>query len=172
MKYLIADGMQVKVDDSDYTDLCVFEWHIKHRTKDHLYVYRYEKRPNGDPHKSRFKPVRLHRQIMGYPNLSVDHKNGDTLDNQRHNLRTATQAQQSRNTRRRNGKKYKGVTFAMIHGIYIPTKPWRARIRVNDRLIGLGYFRTQVEAARAYNTAAIQYFGEFACLNKISGETA
>jgi hypothetical protein len=43
---------------------------------------------------------------------------------------------------------------------------WRARICVNYKEIGLGFFSTPQEAAKAYNDAALKYFGEFAYLNE------
>jgi len=168
MKLIRADEMLVKVDDADYPSLCGFEWHIKRRTKDHLYVYRYEKRRDDDLAVSRFRAIRIHRQIMGFPKSGVDHWNGDTLDNQRHNLRMANQREQAQNTRRRNGKKFKGVTFCpMIRHRFKCKVPWRARIRVNGKLISLGYFESETEAAIAYNRAARIHFGLFACVNEV-----
>ncbi len=169
MKLLIADGLSVKVDDTDYETLKQYVWHVKQRTNDHLYVYRYVKRSDDDLHVSRFRCVRLHRELMGFPKLTVDHENGDTLDNQRHNLRVATQQQQAMNTRHRNGKQYKGVTkIGLIHGKYQSRFPWHARLRINNKLISLGYYATPEGAAVAYNQAASRHFGVFACLNKVT----
>jgi hypothetical protein len=158
MKLLKADGCFARVDDEDFDELSRYVWHVKWRTKNHPYVFRYEK----------YKPIRLHRQIMGFPELSVDHINGDTLDNQKRNLRLATQQQQAMNTRRRNGKKYKGVTHCpLIHHRFVSKVPWRARIRVDGKLISLGFHATEEAAASAYNKAATLHFGEFACLNEV-----
>jgi hypothetical protein len=162
---LIAGGREVKVDAEDYESLKGFSWLLKWRTPDHPYVYRYERLPSGKQ-----KKIRLHRQIMGFPDLSisVDHMNGDTLDNRRCNLRLASQRQNSQNMRRRNDKKYKGVSKAnLIHGKYQPSSPWRSRIRVDGKLINLGHYKTEEQAALAYNEAAKKHFGEFACLNDI-----
>jgi hypothetical protein len=53
----------------------------------------------------------MHRLILGIPNSEVDHVNGNPLDNRRVNLRLATRAQNSANTRSRKNttSKYKGV---------------------------------------------------------------
>jgi hypothetical protein len=173
VKYLIADGLRVKVDDVDHELLAKYVWHIKWRSPNHPYVFRFEKRSVKHGFASQYRCVRMHRQIMGFPTLSVDHKNGDTLDNRRSNLREATQSQQGQNARHHNGKKYKGVTFiGKIHGKYESRRPWRARIRVQGKLIALGHHPTAEHAARIYNKAAKKHFGEFAALNKIPRKTA
>lgn len=47
------------------------------------------------------------------------------------------------------------------------TNKWAARIMANGKRIFLGLFKKTVDAAKAYNDAAIKYHGEFAFLNKI-----
>jgi hypothetical protein len=83
------------------------------------------------------------------------------LDNRRSNLRPATPSQNSGNARRPsdNTSGFKGVTF------YGRTGRWRAYIGGHLRQRHLGYFRTAEEAARAYDEAAIDTWGEFAHLN-------
>lgn len=107
--------------------------------------------------------VKLHRWLADAgASEDVDHVNGNGLDNRRENLRMATQAQNSRNARKRSPgtSRYKGVNKDATS-----SPPWRARIRVNYRLICLGRFSTEEEAARAYDEAARRHFGEFACVN-------
>lgn len=107
------------------------------------------------------KTILMHRFILQAPKgVQVDHINGDPLDNRRCNLRLATAQQNRRNMAPRSGKsKYKGVcTFE---------SRWRASITVDYKTIHLGLFPTEIQAARAYNEAAIRYFGEFARLNDI-----
>ena len=108
--------------------------------------------------------VYLHRLVLNAPvGLTVDHINGDVLDNRRQNLRLGTQQQNTFNQRgsRNNKSGAKGVSRRTDNG------KWRARIMVNGKEIGLGCFDTQDDAARAYNEAAAEYFGEFAWLNEI-----
>lgn len=112
------------------------------------------------------KVISAHRVIVEAPEgLLVDHINGCTLDNRRKNLRLATAAENSRNqstTARTRRGLHKGVQE--VGGRY------RARIIYDGNNIHLGMFKTSVEAARAYDHAARQYFGEFAHTNFPSAE--
>jgi len=105
------------------------------------------------------KKISLHRVIMDAPrNMYVDHKNCDPLDNRRCNLRLATPTQNLANQRVRkdNTLGFRGVEFHKQSGKY------RARIKSNGRLRQLGLYSTAEEAARAYDVAAVEVFGEFA----------
>lgn len=107
--------------------------------------------------------ILMHRIILGITDSKVftDHKDGNGLNNLRSNLRIATPLQNARNLSCRNPLGLKGIGYSPRH------KKYRARIRNNGKLIGLGFFKTKIEAAKAYNQAAIKYFGEFAKLNPI-----
>lgn len=108
--------------------------------------------------------LRMHRVVMqlsgiDIEGLQVDHINGDLLDNRNLNLRPATQTENSRNRRRKVGwasSRFKGVSWCNR------SQNWRACIRVNGRLIWLGEFSREAEAAEAYDTAARLYFKAFA----------
>ena len=112
---------------------------------------------------------RLHRVIMNAPDgIGVDHINGDRLDNRKCNLRLATQTQNNRNSRpQKTTSEYKGVR---IDGVGMDGKiRWRASIATSGKVIQLGTFTSEVDAALAYNAAARHFFGEFAWLNKVDG---
>lgn len=91
-------------------------------------------------------------------NEICDHKDGNTLNNTRANLRLSTISQNNANSKKRKGtlSSKKGVSWS--HG----AKKWRARIRVNGKEIHLGVFISEEEAHTKYCEAAKQYFGEFA----------
>ena len=104
--------------------------------------------------------VRLHRLLMQPPPaVFVDHRDCDGLNNTRGNLRLSTNAQNQHNARRRsdNTTGFKGVSF--YHSRF------HARIKSGGRLVYLGGFDTAEAAARAYDAAALEHFGEFARLN-------
>lgn len=108
----------------------------------------------------------MHKLIMNHPKLPVDHINGDTLDNRRSNLRICTHSQNSKNRRPNSSvgsSIYKGVDYQPRYG------RWRARIRIDYKPIYLGDFDSEIEAAKAYNDAAIRFHGEYASINRIEG---
>lgn len=108
--------------------------------------------------------VNIHRAIMEkHTELPfIDHKNGDTLDNRKCNLRFCNSRENSQNRKARKGSsKYKGVSW------YKRKNKWEASIYVNDKTIHLGMYKGEEDAALAYNKAASFYFGEFARLNAV-----
>lgn len=106
--------------------------------------------------------VYLHRLIMNSPkDLQIDHINGNRLDNRKENLRVCTKSQNAMNSKlaRTNTSGYKGVNWDKRYN------KWRARIKLNKKEKHLGFFNNKEDAAKAYNEAAIKYFGEFARIN-------
>jgi hypothetical protein len=97
--------------------------------------------------------------------LLVDHKNHNTLDNRRENLRICTRAQNMWNRKKTCGvSKYKGVCRR------VGKKPWVAQVNLDNKKVYFAIFDTEREAAIAYNEKAKEFFGEFACLNIIDEE--
>ena len=95
----------------------------------------------------------------------VDHIDKDKSNNCVSNLRWATRSQNNSNiseSRHKNKAcKYKGVTFMNNKLMF------RARVVKDKKEYFIGSFKTEVEAAKAYNVKALELFGEFACLNTI-----
>lgn len=106
----------------------------------------------------------LHQIIMGEipKGMVIDHIDGNPLNNQKSNLRICTPQQNQFNQRKTRGvSKYKGVSW------YKNYKKWMAKIKFNGRTYNLGYFNTEIQAAKAYDEKAKEIFGEFANLNKV-----
>jgi len=106
-----------------------------------------------------WKTIKLHRLLTNTKerNIFVDHKNHNTLDNTRNNLRPCTIQENNMNARPRKfvSSKYKGVNWH--RGI----NKWVARIGFNGKRIALGCYDKEEEAALAYQNKAIELFGEF-----------
>lgn len=106
--------------------------------------------------------VFMHRLITGAsPDQHVDHANRNRLDNRRANLRFATRSQNGANRKvsRNNTSGYVGVGRRRDSG------KWQARLCVEGTRLHLGIFHDVADAARAYDAAALEHFGEFAALN-------
>lgn len=146
----LTKGYFTIVDDKDFDVLNKYKWHI---CAGYAARLQYPER----------KYIYMHRQILEAHEKQVDHINYDKLDNRRCNLREATKGQNMANTklRRTNKSGFKGVTF------YKAYKKWAAEITINYKRISLGYFDNKENAAKAYNKAAIKYFGEYARLNPV-----
>jgi len=157
MQIPLTQGKTAIVDDSDYPFLSQFKWQAMfNRGRWYARAWIGGRR------------VTMHRAlIQANARQPIDHKNGNGLDNRRSNLRLCTPAQNAMNRRpQKHSSRYKGVRW---HSDY---SKWVARIKVNQKLIHIGCFQTEEEAAEAYNREAVKLFGEFAMLNKIEREVS
>jgi len=96
----------------------------------------------------------------------ADHKNGDSLDNRRANIRLATSTENQRNRRKQRtfcgrptSSIYKGVKFMPKE------KRWHATIYIARKPVFLGSYVNEIDAAYAYDKAACERFGDFARTN-------
>jgi hypothetical protein len=105
----------------------------------------------------------MHREIMNCPEgFLIDHINNNSLDNRRANLRQATRAQNTYNrkkTRVKTSSQFIGASFNKRIG------KWTAHISYKNKKIWLGSFKTELDAAKAYDEAARKYHKDFARLN-------
>lgn len=113
---------------------------------------------NGKPYARGADDVYMHRLITSCPDtLKVDHKNGNTLDNRRSNLRVVNFEQNNANRKSYSASGFKGVRAVGLR--------WRARIAFCGVETHIGYFGSAEDAARAYDEKALELFGPFAWLN-------
>lgn len=148
-------GLFAVIDREDAGNVTLHRWY-PHRKGNNVYARTKLVQADGS---SRW--VRMHVFIMNPPpGIDIDHKDRDGLNNRRENLRFATTTQNLANSRQRERKApYKG-TFWDNHNA-----KWRAEVYVNGKRIRLGRFAHPEDAARAYDRAAREAFGEFAVCN-------
>ena len=102
--------------------------------------------------------MKLHRLLTEcQSHLFADHKDGNTMHNVIGNLRVCTRPQNRRNSRGSSASGFKGVRLTR--------GGFASRIKIDGRGHWLGTFATAEEAARAYDVAAREHFGEFARTN-------
>ena|ERR1039458_10194213 len=168
-----AAGRVALVDDEDCDLVMQYRWHVWER---------YSKRnPGGQPsHGGPYAHTGIKRGVNSWTNLSMhklltgwprtDHEDHNGLNNQRANLRPATGSQNAANTRPQDGRssRFKGVCWSQPKsrpGQKPRQAKWVVHIGINGEQRHLGLFVDEVDAARAYDAAARELFGEFACLN-------
>lgn len=140
-------GYLVKIDDEDKELFNKYKWFINigNRMKPYLVTTSH---PN----------LYFHKLVMKIgKDFICDHKNGDSLDNRKENLRKATRSQNAQNSRRRrdNSSGIKGVCFDSRD------KVWRAFIQANGKRISLGSFKDIYSAQCKYIEASEILHGEF-----------
>lgn len=156
MEIKLKNNHILLIDEEDWQKVNHLKWTAHKRPHDNCYYALTTDYSSGKP-----KLQLIHRLIMNAPkNMTVDHINGNGLDNRRNNLRLATRKENARNQKlnKKSTTGFKGVSF------HKRDKKYTAQIKL-DKLMHLGYFENPIEAAIAYDTAAKKYFGEFANLN-------
>ena len=151
-----AAGRVALVDDTEYPLVSQYIWHVAE------YPRKGNRRPRG-PYAitnarradGKWTTLQMHTLITGY--RQTDHRDHNGLNNQRSNLRDATNVENMRNSRGhiRRKSRFKGVSY----------QGWQARITANGKYHNLGFFDNEEDAARAYDRAARELHGEFAYLN-------
>lgn len=150
----LTQGYVAVVDDEDYEAVSAFKWHTAKRGQ-RIYAVRNICRAAGGGTQY------LHRLLMPEAD-EVDHVDGDGRNNLRDNLRAVNRQQNLRGfqkKRLRTTSKFRGVCRCSW------STKWQAQIKVSGNQIHLGCFSFATDAARAYDAAAREHFGEFACPN-------
>lgn len=108
------------------------------------------------------KTISMHSIIMRCPkDFVVDHINGNGLDNRKKNLRIITAKENSARILRRRGKikNYRGVKYDLDRN------KWHASINNSGKVMFIGRYNTEVEAALAYDRQSLIMNGDNAILN-------
>lgn len=160
----LTQGKVALVDDEDFEWLNQWKWTPVDNKKT-SYARRAFSVFEG---RQTFKTISMHRAIMKVsdPKIFIDHKDHNGLNNQRSNLRICSHSENNANKlpQQNRHSKYMGV------GIVNKNKPnsnWKATICKNGIDHHLGVFKTEEEAALAYNEASKRIHGEFGYINKI-----
>ena len=154
----LSQGKVAIVDDEDFEYLNQWKWYAV-KDGSTFYAVRNSSRLLG-----KRGIIKMHRVIMSTPEgLHVDHRNRNGLDNRKVNLRNchSFENQMNKGKTLRNSSGFKGVSWDKGNS------KWISFIRYNGKSYNLGRFDSKIDAAKAYNKAAIHYFGEFASLNEI-----
>lgn len=155
LRILLAPDTFAKIDDADLLLVSGFPWRPLQPKPKHPMLYAHAW--NGQ------QSFYMHRLVLGvHPDDTVDHADGDGLNNQRYNLRNATRGQQQANRggqRNNRTSRFKGVFWNEER------QRWQATIHAEGRTRYIGRFDDEEDAAHAYDERALLLFGSFARLN-------
>jgi hypothetical protein len=155
-KIPLGEGRFTIVDPLIFYYLNKFHW-TGDGKGDCIYAVRHAVFPHGS------SVLRMHREIMkAASGVLIDHINLNSLDNRMANLRPATFEQNMHNRR-----KTRRITSSPFVGVYLEKgrNLFRVNLAYQGKKIYIGRFASEIDAARAYDRAALKYYGEFAFLN-------
>jgi len=162
----LTQGKIALVDDDVFNYLNQFKWQALNIKRYNNY---YAVRSTNSLSKGKHSFF-MHREIMKTPKgMETDHIDHNGLNNQKHNLRICTTNENQRNQKVRGSStsQYKGVRLMRVKHPYGYYFYWGARIVMNKKIENIGNFKTETDAALAYNKRASKLFGEFANLNNV-----
>lgn len=136
---LLTQGYFALVDDEDFDRINQHKWYYNHG-----YAVRKPSQLNG----KRKGQIWMHREIMPPPkNKCIDHISGDMLNNQKHNLRICTLAQNQWNSKvqKNSSTGIKNVSW------YTQVQAYRVFMRVDGKLKCFGMFKDIKDAEEKAN---------------------
>ena len=140
-----SHGDFLLIDETDLDLAMRYSWCVNARGYAHAHI--------------NHKWITLHRYLLGItdPNVTIDHINGDPLDNRRSNLRVCTQAQnvQNRGLSKNNTSGHAGV-------VALKSGHFGVKITVARKQIWLGTYKDFDDAVRVRKAGEAQYFGDYA----------
>lgn len=140
---------------------CIIDMDDLNRVKEHGWVVTKMGYARSNRKKNK---VLMHRLVLNYyGKKSIDHINGNKLDNRKSNLRICSQGENIQNakTRKDNKSGFRGVSW------HKQSKKWFAVISFNKKRFSLGYFGNKTDAAKVYNEKALELYGIHAKINMI-----
>lgn len=145
-----TNGYKVLIDAEDEEKVRQYKWHVIKDKKGNLSVITSDR-------------IYIHQLVIDFPSGEVDHINLDRLDNRKSNLRVVTHQQNQINQplQKNNTSGVSGVSF------YPPRNKYRARIKIGQHEIHLGYYSTFEEAVQARNVGMECMFGEYGRYNDV-----
>lgn len=158
---VLKSGHIAIVDDDDYETVSAHKWHANVKLRSDGTIRDIYAITNIKTDEGKKTTLKIHRLIMRTSKgVDIDHIDGNGLNNQRNNLRECSRSENNCNQHRFRGvSKLKGVCWSKYH------KRWKAQIRFGTVNTHIGYFASELDAARAYDAAALKYFGVFARIN-------
>lgn len=152
----LTQGFVAVIDEADWPLVQDYKWSVAVR-RDAYATRQYAQTFVGR------SIVLMHRLLLGAePGQTVDHEDGDGLNNRRSNLRLATTSQDGANNNRARAR-------SGYRGVYPNKQRWMARVSSTY----IGRFDTPEEAALARDEAMRQTFGVFGRYNfPVEGERA
>lgn len=166
-KIKLTKGKYALVDDEDYDYLNQWKWMVggKGSRGKTYYAIRWERGWSKYSNKPR-KIIQMANVVMNCPKgFVIDHINRDGLDNRKQGLKIVTQKQNNNNRRVWGKSKFFGVYPEIEKRPNKVYTCWRVQIYSGKNRIFVGLYKTEIEAARAYDEKARELFGKSARLN-------
>ena len=155
----LTQGKVALVDDEDFEWLNGYNWSLSVDQNGAFYAQNAHL-----TYKNKTGTMSMHRFVMRldwYDGKQVDHRDHNTLNNQKGNLRVCTNQQNQFNKKswKNASSRFKGVSFEAGRN------KWGAMIRIDGKSTRIGRYNTELEAAKAYDDMAEIVQGEFAYFN-------